>query len=127
MLLQVSPYIATTPATIPYRSALVLAVGVFAILLGATTALAQDAPLPKLPPKCEQAATERISAMGLADSVQRGVSSEVRSGVIITSGYRARFYNPTCNGYVVMNFDGLCNMEQVYTTGGCRVSGMGHW
>ncbi|MBP2311278.1 hypothetical protein [Azospirillum soli] len=108
-------------------------IGTLAVVLGAVVlgglspARAQDAPLATLPQKCEQAATERLSAMGLANAVTRGMPSEIRSGVTIPSGYRARYYNPNCGGYVVMNFDSMCGYEQTYTTGNCRMQGMPHW
>lgn len=96
------------------------------VLGGLAPALAQDAPLATLPQKCEQAATERVGAMGLTNTVTRGMPSEIRSGTVAT-GYRARYYNPNCGGYLVMNLDSLCSIEQVYTTGNCRMQGMPHW
>lgn len=97
------------------------------LVLGTSAASAQDAPTMALPKNCEQAATERIGAMGLANTVKRGMSSEVRNGTNIPSGYRARYFNPDCNGYVVMNFDSMCGFEHAYTTGGCRMQGMARW
>ena len=114
-------------ATRPHRPAAVHVAAALAVLLGPAAALAQDAPIATLPAKCEQVAAERIGALGLANSVQRGVSSEIRSGVNVPSGYRARFYDPSCNGYVVVSLNGLCGLEQVYTTGACRMPGLAHW
>lgn len=108
-------------------AACVMAAMLGAVMLGgASPALAQDAPLATLPQRCEQAASERINAMGLANTVTRGMSSEIRSGTVAT-GYRARYFNPSCGGYMVMNFDGNCGFEQAYTTGNCRMQGVAHW
>jgi len=105
----------------------ILLASALTVIPGASTALAQDAPITTLPKNCEQAATERVSAMGLTNTVTRGMSSEIRSGTTTPSGYRVRYFNPNCGGYVVMNFNGMCGFEQTYTTGNCRMQGMPHW
>jgi len=79
-----------------------------------------------LPPKCEQTAAERLSAMELANTVKRGTMPEIRSGTVAT-GYRARCVDPSCNGQVIMNFTSTCVIENMYTRGNCRIQGMSHW
>ncbi|MCW2238371.1 hypothetical protein [Azospirillum canadense] len=110
---------------VPARIAVPLAA--VAALFVANAAWAQDAPLATLPPKCAQTATAKLEAMGLANVVKSGMHSEIRSGVSIVSGYRARYYNPNCGGYIVMNMTPNCEIEQTYTTGQCRMNGMSHW
>ncbi|CAO3424463.1 hypothetical protein [Azospirillum doebereinerae] len=90
------------------------------------SAHAHDAPTGSLPPKCEQAATARISDLGLASVVRRGTSSEIRTATA-PSGFRARFYDPNCGGYIVINLNGPCGIERIYTIGNCRIQGMAHW
>lgn len=114
------------PIIVPMPRA-TMALAAVSILCGASAASAQDAPLATLPPKCEQAATSRLESMGLANVVRRGMPSEIRNGVSIVSGYRARYHDPNCGGYIVMNMTSECDVEQVYTTGNCRIQGMGHW
>lgn len=109
----------------PARTAAPLAV--VAALFVASGAAAQDAPLAALPPKCTQNATATLESMGLANVVKPGMHSEIRSGVSIVSGYRARYYNPNCGGYMVMNMTPNCEVEQVYTIGQCRMNGISHW
>lgn len=109
------------------RNAATRCVVALALLCVASAAKAQDAPLSSLPPKCTQAANARLESMGLANTVTPGMPSEIRSGVSIVSGYRARFHDPNCGGYIVMNMTPNCGVEQVYTTGGCRIRGLSHW
>lgn len=100
-----------------------------ALLLGVSGAppvLAEDAPIAVLPKRCEQAATNEVAALGLNPTMQRAIFSKFSSssGPV---GYRARFTGANCRGYLVMNFDSLCRMQNSYTTGNCGVPGIAQW
>lgn len=83
-----------------------------------------------LSPECQAAVEARLGQAGIAtneireQSVARRGSGGEASHFI---GYSVWLKSERCPGSIVVDLSPSCEIEQAYTRGDCRITGLGHW